>query len=100
MLAYQADSSAEGTKSARMEQRTTAEAKELIERAAHLLGVNPSEFTVSAATRAARQTLKDYEMTVLQPSAHAAFLQAMDATEPTADLVDLMKMHSQMTKTK
>jgi uncharacterized protein (DUF1778 family) len=72
----------------------------LIERAAYLLGINPSEFTVSVAAKAARQTPKDYEMTVLQPSAHAAFLQAMEATEPTADLIDLMKMHSQATKNK
>ena len=82
-----------GPKSARMEQRTTAEAKALIERAAELLGVNASEFTVAAAAQAARETISRYETTVLAPEAHAAFLKALDATEPEPALVDLMKLH-------
>jgi uncharacterized protein (DUF1778 family) len=100
MLAYQADFSVQGTKTVRMEQRTTPQAKELIEQAACLLGINASEFTVAAAAKAARETMKEYEMTTLLPSAHAAFLRAMEATEPTADLVNLMKMHAEVTKGK
>jgi uncharacterized protein (DUF1778 family) len=100
MLAYQADSSLQGTKSVRMEQRTTQHTKELIEKAASLLGINASEFTVAAAAKAARETMKEYEMTTLQPSAHAAFLQAMEATEPSADLVNLMELHTEVAKLK
>ena len=100
MLAYKTDYSIHGTKSVRMEQRTTQQAKELIEQAACLLGVNASEFTVAAAARVARETLRDYENTALQPSAHAAFMRAMEATEPTADLVALMKLHAEVSKAK
>ena len=100
MLAYQTDRSLSGTKSVRMEQRTTAQAKELIEQAACLLGINASEFTVAAAVKMARDTLRDYETTALQPSARAAFMAAMEATEPTKGLVDLMTLHAEVSKTK
>lgn len=100
MLAYQADHSLRGVKSVRMEQRTTPQAKELIERAACLLGVNASEFTVAAAAKAARDTLRDYESTALQPSAHAAFMDALDSTEPTQAMVDIMTLHAEVSKTK
>lgn len=100
MLAYRADYSLRGAKSVRMEQRTTAQAKELIDQAACLLGINASEFMVAAATRAARDTLRDYGTTALQPSAHAAFMEAMEATEPTKSLVDLMTLHAEASKAK
>jgi uncharacterized protein (DUF1778 family) len=74
-----------------MEQRTSQRAKTLIEQAAWLLGINASEFTVSAAAKAARETLREYEETVLTEKDHEAFLRAWDATEPTADLVRLMR---------
>jgi uncharacterized protein (DUF1778 family) len=83
-----------------MEQRTTPQAKELIEQAACLLGINASEFTVAAAAKVARDTLRDYQSTALQPSAHAAFIAAMEATEPTEGLVDLMTLHAEVSKTK
>ncbi|MGD9838572.1 MAG: DUF1778 domain-containing protein [Afipia sp.] len=96
MLAYQADLSVEGQKTARMEQRTTQQAKELIEQAACLLGVHASEFMVMAATKAARETLRDYEQTKLTAPAHEAFLRALNAAEPSDKLVDLMKMHKEV----
>ncbi len=100
MLSYEADSSLHGTKSARMEQRTTQQAKDLIEKAANLLGVSPSEFTVQAAAAAARQTVSAYETTALKPSAHEAFFKALDATEPTPDLAALLQMHAEVQKAK
>jgi uncharacterized protein (DUF1778 family) len=101
MLPYQPDDALRAeAKSARMEQRMTQQTKELIERAACLLGISASEFTVAAAAKVARDTLRDYESTALQPSAHAAFIAAMDATEPTQGLVDLMKLPSQVSKAK
>ena len=48
MPIFHAEPAAPGQKTARMEQRTTEQAKNLIERAAALLGVNASEFTVAA----------------------------------------------------
>jgi uncharacterized protein (DUF1778 family) len=94
MLAYHSDEALQHTKTVRMEQRTTQQAKDLIEQAAQMLGVNASEFTVSAAAKAARETLKEYEATVLTTEDHAAFLRAWDATEPTADLVRLMSLRT------
>jgi uncharacterized protein (DUF1778 family) len=92
MLASQADEALRGSRTARMEQRTTQEAKEMIEQAAYLLGINASEFTVAAAARAARATLNEYATTVISPADHDAFLKAWDATEPSADLSALMKL--------
>jgi uncharacterized protein (DUF1778 family) len=95
MLAYQEEDSTEpATKTVRMEQRITPAGKEQIEKAAGILGIRPSEFMVSAAVRAARETLKEYEQTVLTAKDHAAFLNALDATEPTADLVSLMRTYA------
>jgi uncharacterized protein (DUF1778 family) len=96
MPAYQEDLSVSGIKTVRMEQRTTQEAKELIEAAACLLGIKASEFTISAAARAARETLREFQGTILTSQDHAAFLQALDATEPTADLRTLMSLHTQV----
>lgn len=96
MLAFYDDACAPAPRSERMEQRTTVEAKTLIERAARSLGVNASEFVTVAATRAARDTLQSYEHTPLKAEAHRAFMAAFDATEPTSALVDLMRLHAEV----
>ncbi|MEO8881956.1 MAG: DUF1778 domain-containing protein [Devosia sp.] len=96
MLPHQTDFAVEGRKTARLEQRTTQQAKELIEQAACLLGVNASDFMVSVAMRAARETLRDYEQTRLTAPAHDAFLRALDATEPSDKLVDLVRLHKEV----
>jgi uncharacterized protein (DUF1778 family) len=100
MLAYQTDFAVEGRKTARLEQRTTQQAKELIEQAACLLGVNASDFMVSAAARAARETLRDYEQTKFTAPAHDAFVRALSATEPSNKLVDLMRLHKEVSAQK
>jgi uncharacterized protein (DUF1778 family) len=92
MDAHREAGSTNSAKSVRMEQRTTPEAKELIEAAAGLVGVSGSEFTVSAAVRAARETLKEYHHTIISRDQHEAFIRALDATEPTADLKALMAL--------
>lgn len=92
MRAYHSDETLQDARTVRMEQRTTQRAKALIEQAAQLLGINASEFTVSAAVKAARETLKEYETTVLTTEDHAAFLRAWDTTKPTGDLVRLMRL--------
>lgn len=83
---------ADATKTARMEQRTTQEAKELIEQAAGLYGINASEFITSAAVKAARETLKEFQMTRLTAKDRDAFMRAFDATEPTTELRALMSL--------
>ena len=93
MFAYKQDDTTAGTKTARMEQRTTEEAKELIEQAAGIYGINASEFTTMAAVKAARDTLKEYQITVLSPKARAAFMHAFEATEPTEELRALMALN-------
>lgn len=100
MLPHQKDAAARGAKTARMEQRTTPQTKELIEQAATLLGINPSEFMIAAAVRAARETVASHERTVLTPASHDAFMQALDATEPTAKLMELMQLHADVTTPK
>ena len=96
MLVFQSDADTSGQKTARMEQRTTEQTKTLIERAASLLGVNASEFTVAAAAKAAREALRDYETTTVRREDHAALLRALDA-EPTEDLAALLKLHAEAT---
>ncbi|MCJ2037373.1 DUF1778 domain-containing protein [Methylobacterium sp. E-041] len=96
MLAFRDDVCAPAPRSERMEQRTTVEARSLIERAARSLGVNTSEFVTVTATRAARDTLQSYERTALKPEAHQAFMAAFDATEPTPALLDLMSLHAEV----
>jgi uncharacterized protein (DUF1778 family) len=93
MLAYKEDDTTTGAKTTRMEQRTTLEAKELIEQAAGIYGINASEFTTMAAVKAARDTLKEYQVTVLSPKAHAAFMRAFETTEPTEELRAFMALN-------
>jgi uncharacterized protein (DUF1778 family) len=93
MAAHKEDVATTGVKTARMEQRTTEEAKALIEQAAGIYGINASEFTTMAAVKAARDTLKEYQITALSPKAHAAFMRAFDATEPTEELRALMALN-------
>lgn len=94
MSVYPASQELGGPKTVRMEQRTTQKVKELIEQAAAALGINTSEFVVSAAAQAAQKTMRAQEATVLSKSDHAAFLQALEATEPSGRLVELMTLHS------
>jgi uncharacterized protein (DUF1778 family) len=95
MLAFEALAET-GAKKVRMEQRTTPEAKELIERAARLQGVNASEFVIAHVVQAARETISRLEVTGLTLADHEAFMQAFDA-EPTPELVDLMRLHEEAT---
>ncbi|MDE1149739.1 MAG: DUF1778 domain-containing protein [Azospirillaceae bacterium] len=76
-----------------MEQRTLPEIKSLIEDAAAQLGISPSEFVVSSAAWAARETLSKVESTrLLTPEDCAAFVRALENTEPSQALRDLMAL--------
>jgi uncharacterized protein (DUF1778 family) len=96
MLAFNAYPQS-GQRSVRMEQRTSPEIKELIETAAAQLGITASEFTVSHAAWAARETLSRAEGTrLLSDEDRVAFTRAFEDTEPNANLVDLMTLHDEV----
>ncbi|OOY10899.1 hypothetical protein BMG00_17235 [Thioclava marina] len=66
-------------KSARLEARTQPSVKEAISRAAALNGVELSSFVVSAAYRAAQETIEAHRLTVLDSAAdRAAFFDALE----------------------
>src|SRR5713226_9009982 len=95
MLAFEALT--HGSRTARMEQRTTPETKQLIERAANLVGVNASEFLVTHGALAAQETIRRFEGTTLRPEDRQAFIEAFNDTEPNEELVDLMALHRRVT---
>ena len=95
MLAFEAHPHAM-TRKVRLEQRTTQETKDLIERAARLQGVNASEFVISHVAQAARETISRLEGSKLTPEDRDAFMRAFDA-EPTEELIDLMRLHDALT---
>lgn len=64
--------------SERMNFRTKPRIKQAIQRAAALLGVDDSVFTMNAAYSAALTTIANHERTVLTNADHAAFFDALD----------------------
>lgn len=64
-------------KADRLEARVTPEQKRLIARAAALRGSSVTEFIVSSAQQAAAETIKDFEILVLQDEARDAFVNAV-----------------------
>jgi uncharacterized protein (DUF1778 family) len=93
MLALREDVLLKGGRTARMEQRTTKEAKKIIEEAASLLGVNGSEFTTQAAVKAAKETIDNYGSTRLTRIDQEAFARAIDNVEPNEALIAFMRQH-------
>jgi len=93
MLASKEDDVLKGGKTVRMEQRTTAAAKKIIEEAAALLGVNGSEFTTQAAVKAARETIRDHGTTALTRADQEAFARAIDKLEPNEALIHFVRRH-------
>jgi uncharacterized protein (DUF1778 family) len=89
---------AQASKTERIALRTSAEAKSLIESAARALGINASEFVTAAACREARETLRRREMTTVPPEAARAFVDAFERAEPAPALVELMRLHADVTK--
>ncbi len=62
--------------------RTKPHIKAAIQRAAALLGVDDSVFTINAAYRAAIDTISTHERTSLQAEDVAAFFEALDNPTP------------------
>jgi uncharacterized protein (DUF1778 family) len=93
MSPFARDALLSGGKTARLGLRTTESAKQLIDRAAALLGIKGSEFTTQAAVKAARETIRDFERTALTRADQDAFARAIDNLEPNDALIALMREH-------
>ena len=79
------------TESARINLRTSPEAKALIERAAAIMGSTVSSFMLQNAYEAARRIVADKDTLMLSQQAFDAFIDACEnPAEPTQALIDLM----------
>ena len=78
--------------SARINLRTSPEAKALIERAASMMGTTVSSFMLQNAYEAAQRLVAQYETIMLSDRDRDAFLAAIDnPDEPTEELKALMR---------
>lgn len=82
----------------RLEQRLSPRAKEVIEHAAALQGVTPSEFARSHTIQAAQETISRMEVTRLAAEDRKAFLRAFDDEQPNEALIDIFALHAQVTE--
>lgn len=77
---------------ARINLRTSPEAKALIERAAALMGTTVSGFMLQNAYEAARRVVADQDTLTLSDRDRDVFLAALEhPAEPTQALIDLMR---------
>ena len=78
------------TESARINLRTSPEAKALIERAAAIMGSTVSSFMLQNAYEAARRIVADKDTLMLSQEAFEAFIGACEnPAEPTQALINL-----------
>jgi uncharacterized protein (DUF1778 family) len=81
--------------SARINLRTSPEAKALIERAAAIMGSTVSGFMLQNAYEAASRLIAQQEVITLSDRDRDAFLQAIEnPAEPTQALIDLMRLRA------
>jgi len=81
------------TESARINLRTSPEAKALIERAAALMGTTVSGFMLQSAYESASQVVAEQETLTLSDRDRDAFLAVLaNPPKPTQALIDLMKL--------
>ena len=80
------------TESARINLRTSPEAKALIERAAAIMGSTVSSFMLQNAYEAALRLVAQQDVITLSDRDRDAFLKALEnPPEPTQALIDLMR---------
>jgi uncharacterized protein (DUF1778 family) len=83
------------TESARINLRTSQELKDLIERAASMMGATVSSFMLQSAADVARRVLAQQEVITLSDRDRDAFLTALDnPPAPTQALIDLMRLRA------
>ncbi len=82
------------TESARINLRTSPEAKALIERAAAIMGSTVSSFMLQNAYEAALRLVAQQDTITLSDRDRDAFLNALEKSpEPTQALIDLLRLH-------
>lgn len=82
------------TESARINLRTSPEAKALIERAAAIMGSTVSSFMLQNAYEAALRLVAQQDTITLSDRDRDAFLNALEnPPEPTQALIDLLRLH-------
>jgi len=81
------------TKDARIEFKTSSEIKELLQNAAHTLGMDLSSFLISVSTQRAREIMREEQLLTLSAKEWEK-LEAYRAQEkkPTQALRDLMNL--------
>ena len=83
------------TESARINLRTSPEAKALIERAAAIMGSTVSSFMLQNAYEAALRLVAQQDVITLSDRDRDAFLKALEnPPEPTQALIDLMRLRA------
>jgi uncharacterized protein (DUF1778 family) len=92
MLAF--ETVRESKRTARIEQRLSPRDKELIEHAAALQGVTPSEFVLSHSVTAARETISKLEVTRLAPEDRDAFVRAFEDQELNEALIGIFELRN------
>jgi uncharacterized protein (DUF1778 family) len=82
------------TDSARINLRTSPQAKALIERAAAIMGSTVSGFMLQNAYEAARRVVADEDTLILSQEAFEAFIATCEnPPEPTPALIKLLALH-------
>lgn len=83
------------TESARINLRTSPEAKALIERAAAIMGSTVSSFMLQNAYEAALRLVAQQDVITLSDRDRDVFLNALEnPPEPTQALIDLMRLRA------
>jgi len=81
----------------RLEVRTTAAQKRLIERAAELRGTSVTDFVVSNIQAAAAETIREFESLFLSDEARKVFVEALlNPPQPNEALKAAAGRHKQM----
>ena len=84
-------------RSARIEARLSSDAKAVIQRAADISGHSVSDFVVSSALDAARETIRDHEVIVLSARDSMTFVEALlDPKGPNEALLAAARRHREV----
>jgi uncharacterized protein (DUF1778 family) len=96
MAAFRETSDAK-TRSARIEARLSSDAKVVIQRAAVISGRSISDFVVSSALEAARETIREHEVIVLSARDSITFVEALlDPKGPNEALLAAARRHREL----
>ncbi len=85
------------TRSERIEARTTPDTLAIVRRAAEIQGRSVSEFVISAAEQAARQTIEDEQIIRLSASDQLRFVEALlDPEQPAPAMLRAFEHHRRL----